>query len=83
MWQDPIVEETRTLREEYAEQFGYDADEIFQDILNRQNVPGKNLVTFPARKPIVEQQVPNQQVDPTDDCTRTAGFASLTAEFRR
>lgn len=55
MWQDPIVAETRTLREEYARQFGHDADAIFQDILNRQNVPGKKLVTFPARIPIVEQ----------------------------
>ena len=63
MWQDPIVAETRALREKYAEQFGYDADAIFQDILNRQNVLGKNFVTFPARKPIVEQ-VPAQQVAP-------------------
>jgi hypothetical protein len=60
MWQDPIVTETRALREKYAEQFGHDADAIFQDILHRQNVPGKKLVTFPARKPIVEK-APAQQ----------------------
>lgn len=65
MWQDPIVAETRALREEYAEQFGHDADAIFQDILHRQNVPGKKLVTFPARKPIVEK-VPAQQGAPAD-----------------
>jgi hypothetical protein len=55
MWQDPIVAETRALRERYANQFDHDADAIFQDILNRQSVPGKKLVTFPARKPMVEQ----------------------------
>ena len=63
MWQDPIVAETRALREQYAEQFGFDADAIFQDILDRQNVLRNNLVTFPARKPIIAQ-VPAQQVDP-------------------
>jgi hypothetical protein len=65
MWQDPIVAETRALREEYASQFGHDADAIFQDILHRQDVPGKKLVTFPARKPIVKQ-VPAQQGAPAD-----------------
>lgn len=65
MWQDPIVAETRSLREEYASQFDHDADAIFQDILRRQNVPGKKLVTFPARKPIVKQ-APAQQGAPTD-----------------
>jgi len=65
MWQDPIVAETRALREQYANQFGHDADAIFQDILNRQNVRGKKLVTFPARKPMVEQ-TPAQQGAPAD-----------------
>lgn len=65
MWQDPIVAETRALREEYASQFGHDADAIFQDILHRQDVPEKKLVTFPARKPMVNQ-VPAQQSAPAD-----------------
>lgn len=59
MWQDPIVAETRALREEYASQFGHDADAIFQNILHRQEVPGKKLVAFPAREPIVKH-VPAQ-----------------------
>jgi hypothetical protein len=33
MWQDPIVTETRALREQYANQFDHNADAIFQDIL--------------------------------------------------
>jgi len=57
MWQDPIVTETRLLREQYAKQFNHNANDIFQDILRRQEQPGKTLVTFPSRKPrIVAQQ---------------------------
>ncbi len=51
MWRDPIVEETRALREQYADQFDHDADAIFQDILRRQSATGKKLVSFPPRKP--------------------------------
>ncbi|MCK6510520.1 hypothetical protein L6R29_11190 [Myxococcota bacterium] len=63
MWQDPIVAETRALREEYASQFGHDADAMFQDILRRQRVSGKKLVSFPAREPrsahvVVQQETP-------------------------
>lgn len=55
MWQDPIVAETRALREEYARKFGHDADAVFQDILERQTAPGKRLVSFPARRPVFGQ----------------------------
>ena len=52
MWQDPIVTETRLLREQYANQFGHDADAVFQDILRRQSASGRKLVSFQARKPV-------------------------------
>ena len=51
MERDPIVEETRKLREEYAAKFNHDPDAIFDDIRKRQSQGGKNLVTFPPRKP--------------------------------
>lgn len=51
MWQDPIVNETRKLREEYAAKFKHDPDAIFDDIRRRQRQPGKKLVSLPARKP--------------------------------
>jgi hypothetical protein len=57
MWQDPIVKETRSLREEYAKQFGHNADAIFQDILRRQTAPGKKLVSFERRKPVLSKNV--------------------------
>jgi len=52
MWQDPIVTETRALREQYAKQFNHDADAIFEDILRRQAASDKKLVSFPAREPV-------------------------------
>jgi len=57
MWQDPIVKETRSLREQYANQFGHNADAIFQDILRRQAASGKKLVSFEHRKPVLSKTV--------------------------
>lgn len=53
MWKDPIVTETRQLREQYASQFEHNADAIFQDILRRQNLPGRRLVSFQPRRPVL------------------------------
>ena len=52
MWQDPMVKETRELREEYAAKFNHDPDDIFEDILKRQSQTQKKLVTLPPRKPL-------------------------------
>jgi hypothetical protein len=57
MWEDPIVEETRKLRQEYAEQLNNDSDAIFNDICNRQKKKGKKCVSFPSKKPIRHQKV--------------------------
>ena len=69
MWKDPVVTETRSLREQYANQFGHNADAIFQDILRRQAASGKKLVSFEPRKPVQsqiisqkERQIPNLHI---------------------
>ena len=36
MTDDPIVEEVRRLRDEYARRFNYDVDAIFADLVARQ-----------------------------------------------
>jgi hypothetical protein len=54
MWQDPIVKETRELREQYAARFKHDADAIFEDICKRQQKKNKKLVSFSPRKPKVK-----------------------------
>jgi hypothetical protein len=51
MWQDPIVNETRRLREAYAARFNHDPDAIFEDILKRQSEAKRKLISLPARKP--------------------------------
>lgn len=45
---DPIVEEIRKYRQEYAAQFNYDIDAICEDIRRRQTESGRKVVT---RKP--------------------------------
>ena len=57
MWKDPIVEDTRELREKYAQQFNHDFDAIFKDIQKRQKKKDKALVSLPARKPTVNSNV--------------------------
>ena len=60
MWKDPIVAETRALREQYAKQFNYDAEAIFQDVLRRQRVSSHKFVAFPARKPVSPKETVQQ-----------------------
>jgi hypothetical protein len=52
MWKDPIIEEVRRLRDQYAAQLGYDINRIFQDIQKRQTLAGKKTVSFPPRPAI-------------------------------
>ena len=50
MWQDPIVAETREIRDEYARQLNYDIDAIFADLVAKQATHPERLVSFPLRK---------------------------------
>ncbi len=50
MQHDSIVAETRTLRDEYARQFNYDADAIFEDLMARQALHPERVVSRPPRK---------------------------------
>jgi hypothetical protein len=51
MWQDPIVAETRALRDEYSRQFNYDAEAIYKDLMAKQAMHPERMVSFPPRKP--------------------------------
>ncbi|MCI5157198.1 MAG: hypothetical protein D3906_01950 [Candidatus Electrothrix sp. AUS1_2] len=50
MWKDPIVAETRAARDEYARQFNYDADAIFEDLMKKQAMHQERVVSLPPRK---------------------------------
>lgn len=43
MWKDPIVEEVRRVREEYAEAFNFDIDSIIND-LQQQEIVGERII---------------------------------------
>ncbi len=57
MWQDPIVKETRKLREQYAAQFKHNFNAIFEDIRKRQANSKRKRVAFPPRKPEVLRKI--------------------------
>jgi hypothetical protein len=42
MIKDPIVEETRRLRDKYAKQFDYDLRRIFEDLKAKRKLSGRN-----------------------------------------
>lgn len=50
MWKDPIVAETRAARDEYARQFNYDADAMFEDLVQKQAMHQERVVSLPPRK---------------------------------
>ena len=61
MWQDPIVAETRALRDEYASQFNYDINGIFKDLMAKQAAHPERVVAFPPRKPIASAVAAQQR----------------------
>jgi hypothetical protein len=64
MSNDPIIQETRQLRESYAEEHGHDIDAIFQDILRRQKESSKKFVRLPSRAPTQKLKSPNTVLQP-------------------
>jgi len=49
MWDDPIVEEVRKARDEYAAKFDYDLERIFQDIKEREMRSEHRFVSLPPK----------------------------------
>lgn len=59
MWRDPIVEQVRELREQYAARFNHDLKAICRDLRERQRAGGRKVVSLPP-KPVI-QAVPARQ----------------------
>lgn len=51
MWEDPIVEEIRKVREGLAAKFNYDVTAIVADLMKRQTALGSRLVRRPPKPP--------------------------------
>lgn len=50
MWRDPVVEEVRKLRDEYAKQFDYDLKRIFQDLQEQERQGDREVVSLKPRR---------------------------------
>ncbi|MBI3469361.1 MAG: hypothetical protein HY000_40685 [Planctomycetes bacterium] len=50
MLHDPIVEEVRKARDEYAKRFNYDLDAICRDLQMKQQARDKKVVSFPPKR---------------------------------
>ena len=53
MWNDPIVEEVRKVRNEHAEKFKYDLGAIVADLKKQQKGSKRKFITLPPKKPTV------------------------------
>jgi hypothetical protein len=53
MWKDPIVEEVRQAREEYAARFGFDLEALVRDLREHQEElarSGWEIISLPPRR---------------------------------
>ncbi len=50
MWKDPVVEEVRKIRDEYARSFDYDLGKICEDLRKQQAGSGREVVSLPPKK---------------------------------
>ncbi len=50
MWNDPIVEEIRAIRDSYAKQFDYNLDAIFHDLQDQQAKSKLKFISLPPKR---------------------------------
>ena len=60
MWEDPIVNEVRRIREELAEQYNFDVGVIFAEIRKKQAALGKRLVNRERQVKADQEGVPDR-----------------------
>jgi hypothetical protein len=50
MWQDPVVEEVRAIREAYAKKFDYNLEAIYRDLKEQEAKSGWRVVSLQPRR---------------------------------
>ena len=62
MWQDPIVQEVRAIRDAYAKKFNYDIEAIYRNLKEQEAKSNREFISLPPKriKPIKKK-------DPTKD----------------
>ena len=53
MWDDPIVDEIRKIRDAHAEKYQYDLQAIAADLKNQQDAGKRQVVSFAPKKRVV------------------------------
>lgn len=53
MWQDEILDEIHSIREEHAKSFNYDLDAMFSDWQKKQVEGGKEVVNLPPKRGLI------------------------------
>ena len=53
MWDDPIVQDVRKVREEHAARFNFNLQAIADDLKKQQERGGVKFVSLPPKKPSV------------------------------
>jgi hypothetical protein len=53
MWDDPIVQEIRKVREEHAARFNFNLEAIAADLKKQQEISGLQFLSLPAKKPTI------------------------------
>lgn len=72
MWQDPIVEEIRRIREEHEKRLNYDLHAICEDFRKKQSSSGHKIVSRQPRRPVITPII--QHVVPGDAKKRGGGI---------
>ncbi len=49
MWEDPIVQEIRSIREAHSNRFNNDLQAIYQDLKEQENKSKRKFVFYPPR----------------------------------
>ena len=55
MWQDEILDEIHTIREEHAKSFNYDLDAMFADWQKKQSEGGREVVNLSPKRGLTER----------------------------
>ena len=63
MWNDPIVEEVREIRNAHAQKFNYDLNAIAADLRKQQQVGEHKVVSLPSKKPVSLPKKVNAEKD--------------------
>jgi len=61
MWKDPVVEEVRAIRDEYARQFDYDIEAICRDLRAQEAHCGHVVVSLPPKRVHPAPELPDPE----------------------